>query len=274
MSSSKRRKVSEGGGDDDEADDNSVAEDAGFASASKWRSAMDDASNEFICPITQELPVDPVTAMDGRVYERKAIADWIAKGNGKSPMTNQPMSSTLLPAHHVRNSLELMVKSGALVGDKVEAWKKRLEDERAVEKLRARAANGDARAMVRLAHGYQYGSRGLTKSKAEAERWYRRAYEAGNVQAGGKLGRCTLPSPCAFILLTEAAVKGDDMACYRMGDIFRKGRYGVPQDEKMAAKWYRCMAECTPGAHGPLEINPDAKSEALQCLSDWQNRQE
>ena len=37
--------------------------------------AMDDSAAEFCCPITQELPIDPVTAEDGRVYERSAIEE-------------------------------------------------------------------------------------------------------------------------------------------------------------------------------------------------------
>ena len=32
---------------------------------------------ELLCPITQQLPVYPVTAEDGRVYERDAIEEWI-----------------------------------------------------------------------------------------------------------------------------------------------------------------------------------------------------
>eukprot|EP00550_Attheya_septentrionalis_P003018 CAMPEP_0198281798 /NCGR_PEP_ID=MMETSP1449-20131203/1671_1 /TAXON_ID=420275 /ORGANISM="Attheya septentrionalis, Strain CCMP2084" /LENGTH=90 /DNA_ID=CAMNT_0043977717 /DNA_START=9 /DNA_END=277 /DNA_ORIENTATION=+ len=30
-------------------------------------------SDELVCPITLDLPFDPVTAEDGRVYERSAI---------------------------------------------------------------------------------------------------------------------------------------------------------------------------------------------------------
>ena len=41
----------------------------------KFRSALDDAANEFVCGITQELPVDPVTAQDGHIYERAAIEE-------------------------------------------------------------------------------------------------------------------------------------------------------------------------------------------------------
>ena len=39
----------------------------------RFRSAIDKSINEFICPITQELPIDPVIAEDGNVYERVAI---------------------------------------------------------------------------------------------------------------------------------------------------------------------------------------------------------
>ena len=33
----------------------------------------------LLCPITQQLPADPVTADDGRLYERAAIEEWIEK---------------------------------------------------------------------------------------------------------------------------------------------------------------------------------------------------
>ena len=31
----------------------------------------------FTCPITQDLIVDPVLAMDGHTYERRVIEDWL-----------------------------------------------------------------------------------------------------------------------------------------------------------------------------------------------------
>jgi len=33
----------------------------------RFRSAMDEIADEYVCPITTELPVDPVTAEDGRI---------------------------------------------------------------------------------------------------------------------------------------------------------------------------------------------------------------
>ena len=46
----------------------------------------------FICPITQELPVDPVIAEDGLTYERKDIEQWLGR-SGTSPMTRAAMGS-------------------------------------------------------------------------------------------------------------------------------------------------------------------------------------
>ena len=36
--------------------------------------ALDAIADEWICPITLDLPLDPVVAEDGRTYERAAIA--------------------------------------------------------------------------------------------------------------------------------------------------------------------------------------------------------
>lgn len=45
----------------------------------------------FVCPITQDVMVDPVSDRDGNSYERAAIEQWIAS-TGVSPLTRQPMS--------------------------------------------------------------------------------------------------------------------------------------------------------------------------------------
>ena len=47
------------------------------ANCKRFRSAIDDSFSEFLCPITHELPLDPVTATDGHVYERSAIEQWL-----------------------------------------------------------------------------------------------------------------------------------------------------------------------------------------------------
>ena len=36
----------------------------------RFRSAVDESLTHLVCAITQELPLDPVTAEDGNIYER------------------------------------------------------------------------------------------------------------------------------------------------------------------------------------------------------------
>ena len=85
-----------------------------------------------MCLITAELPIDPVTAEDGRCYERCAIEEWFERQpqpQVKSPVTNEPMGKRLLPAVQVRNSLKRLVESGAISGSKADAWKKAMAEE-------------------------------------------------------------------------------------------------------------------------------------------------
>jgi U-box domain len=52
---------------------------------------MPDVDDEGpVCPITHEPFRDPVTAKDGRVYERAAITQWVSE-HGTSPFTRQPL---------------------------------------------------------------------------------------------------------------------------------------------------------------------------------------
>ncbi|EQC28380.1 hypothetical protein SDRG_13927 [Saprolegnia diclina VS20] len=57
----------------------------------------------YLCPITQDVMVDPVVTMDGHSYERSAIVRWIQRsqaesraGVATSPLTNLPLRSTQL----------------------------------------------------------------------------------------------------------------------------------------------------------------------------------
>jgi hypothetical protein len=34
--------------------------------------------DDYLCPITQEIMLDPVITEDGETYERKAIQDWFS----------------------------------------------------------------------------------------------------------------------------------------------------------------------------------------------------
>lgn len=59
-----------------------------------YLSAGEDAPWEYLCPISRELMVDPVTLSTGQTYDRALISKWINDGHytcpvtGKFPVTN------------------------------------------------------------------------------------------------------------------------------------------------------------------------------------------
>ena len=109
-----------------------AAEDETAQELRRHKSAVDEAMNEFLCPITFSLPVDPVMAEDGNVYERSAIEEWL-KQQRKSPVTNLAMGTKLLPALRVKNMIRAMVTSGALTEPMVDAWTLKLANEAETE---------------------------------------------------------------------------------------------------------------------------------------------
>lgn len=66
---------------------------------------------QLVCPISYSLPIDPVLAEDGQLYERVLIAKHLTSRT-TSPVTNMPMGTTLLEARNVVNLLHAMAESG------------------------------------------------------------------------------------------------------------------------------------------------------------------
>ena len=67
-----------------------------------YLAAQDTTRCHLICPITQELFSDPVTAADGRTYEREAILRWF-NSRATSPLTNRAISTNLVENVEIRN---------------------------------------------------------------------------------------------------------------------------------------------------------------------------
>lgn len=76
----------------------------------------------LLCPITQELMLDPViTVADGHSYERAAIRKWLRSHRSKprAPITNLPLDSVkLLPNDALRRAIALYLASDAAWDDK------------------------------------------------------------------------------------------------------------------------------------------------------------
>ena len=220
----------------------------------RYRQAIDEAVEEYVCPITAELPVDPVTAEDGRFYERHAIEEWFSRQpqpQVKSPVTNELMGKRLFPAVQVRNSLKRLVESGAISGSKADAWKKAMEDEAAVAALRVRAEGGHETSMLLLGFLYRDGDQGLKKDMTQAFPWFKRAADLKNV---GGLTNCGIAyltgrgversDSRGLIMLAAAATLGSEHACAILGRANADGRHGLDQNPQEATRWYREMQKC------------------------------
>eukprot|EP00964_Phaeocystis_antarctica_P036833 scaffold21018_cov65-Phaeocystis_antarctica.AAC.1 len=195
----------------------------------RYRQAIDEVAEEYVCPITAELPIDPVTAEDGRCYERCAIEEWFDRQpqpRVKSPMTNAPMGKRLLPAVQVRNSLKRLVESGAISGSKADAWKKAMAEEVEVAALREKAEGGDAVAMRDLGNLYRNGKYGLKQDLTQAFMWFKRAADLNDARALTECGAAYLigagverSTSRGMAMIVMAAAMGSEHACGTLGAI-------------------------------------------------------
>ena len=89
-------------------DERRGAEEQGSSSSAAAAPAPRDEEeppDDFICPITTEVMIDPVMAADGHAYERTAIERWLAT-KSTSPMTGEALEHTFLsPSHMVRRQI-------------------------------------------------------------------------------------------------------------------------------------------------------------------------
>lgn len=220
--------------------------------------------SEFKCAISHELPVDPVTAEDGHVYERAAIEDWIAKAEAgerplRSPKLNTPMGPRLLPATQTRNVIEHTVRSGIVSGPEAAAWSEKLAEEKEEEArrkaeakyvagVRAKAEGGDGDAMLHLGRLVSNGMKGLPEDRKQGAGWFRRGHDLNHTACTMELGLSyelgmgvERSDAMAMYLYTVAAKNGSEYACYTLGYSFAHKYCGVVKDEQEAVRWFTAM---------------------------------
>ena len=224
-------------------DDEEQKSDADERAMKETKSVADD----LICPITHELPFDPVTAEDGRIYERSAIEQHIQSRQGlqlQSPMTNEPMGPRLFPNPQQKNVIHTLVESGVITGDLAEKWNGMVEKEKQMEELIKKARGGDPSAMGTLGRNYRDGKDGFKIDTKLSVLWFHKAHEAGNVKATASLGNCHLRGmgttrdvSMALYYFTSAAEKGSNLAAYHLGFLFANGNGVIQKCPKEAQKW-------------------------------------
>ena len=236
----------------------------------KHKVALNAIAAELLCPITQALPIQPVMAEDGKIYERDAILAWFAEkaGTATSPSTNEGIGTKLLPAVQARNTIESLIQSGAIEGELVEAWQEASAEKRADETLvkewRAKAEVGDGYAMLRL--GARYAGEDDVQSRAWFELSAAERDPKGMAMFSSHLLRgIGGPQDNVFGVMnvTQAAELGSEYGAYLLGKAFMTGFWGLPKDPARARFWLRKVAddEC---AH--KQLTDLARADAVECL--------
>ena len=218
----------------------------------KMRASINDVAADLLCPITQELPFDPVMAKDGKIYERTAILEWFRNKDGEatSPSTGKVIGTELLPAVQVRNTIESLIKSGAIEGEAAEAWQKKLADEILVKDKRAEAEGGDGDAMFALGVWYENGRMGLAKDHAQSCAWYERGAAARDPSSLAKMGErqvlgVDVPENIALGIMnvTEAAHLDSELGALLLGEWLFDGCHGLPKDPVRARPWLKKVVD-------------------------------
>jgi len=129
--------------------------------------------SDLICPITRELPLDPVHAEDGSMYERHAIEEYFAtttksEGKVKSPTKGMMIGTSIFAAPHIKNHIERLISKDVITGDLANKWKERAKEKKYADDLIKDAENGDAKALYKLGKKYLTGDEFFKKDIKEA----------------------------------------------------------------------------------------------------------
>ena len=75
-----------------------------------------DFPNEFFCPLTLDIMVDPVTTSGGHTYEWSKIAKWFKEGNNTDPKTGLKLNNNILyPNQALRSAIRNFVPTCELI---------------------------------------------------------------------------------------------------------------------------------------------------------------
>jgi hypothetical protein len=218
----------------------------------------EDVLGEYRCPITQELPVDPVVAEDGQAYERSAIEDWFERQKGgevKSPMTNQSIGKTLLPAVQTRSAIERLIQKGIIQGEAALTWTEKRAELMAIDKdkrpVLAKANKGHLPSMRVIGFCYRDGTHGFKKDQAKCVEWFQRGAEKDDPMCVVSLavfyihGNGVPRDPVRGIIeLTRAAMLGSEHGAACLGNHYTSGENGLIKNESEATRWYKFSREC------------------------------
>ena len=135
--------------------------------------------DDFICPITHELPTRPVIAQDGKVYDETAWLTYVKTNSNsrfKSPWTNRPISKKAYFSSSIKEMLKQAVLKGYVQEELCTAWKQQCKLEQELEKMKKNAKKNPVLFMT-LGDRYYNGS-GVPSDKETAYMYYQKGWSS------------------------------------------------------------------------------------------------
>ena len=141
--------------------------------------------------------------------------------------------------------------------------------QRGLDYLKKASEAGNTDAMIDCGAVY-YNGYFVKQDFDTAVYWYKKAADAGNVQAISNMyyygrGPLKIDYEKAYIYFTKAAMLGDDVAWYKVGDFYLKGIY-VSKDPTAAFSFYLRCRDILEDEGRPLYGWPDVCSRLGTCL--------
>jgi hypothetical protein len=131
----------------------------------KQKVVLADIAKEYVCPITQELPIKPVTAEDGKVYEEKAIRE--SKDDVQARAWHERSAAARDPMGMARFGEFLLAGRGG-----------EMERPLGLVIVTEAATLGSDLAAWRLGESFLIGDDGLPKDPARARYWLKKAADS------------------------------------------------------------------------------------------------
>lgn len=256
----------------DEAHDKSPA-------AKPTRPAPDEIYVDFICPLTHELPVQPIRAPDGRLYDKKAFEEWVETqrededGKIQSPFRivrmTKPIRTT--PLECVERAIEGWIDSGVIDKDSGgEKWKRIRAKLTRIQKAPTNTiSNVDEFYHCGTFFYYEDTDGYFKQDYKKAFDWFQQARKFGSVKGEAMVGICMLEgrgtaknTSLGTHIIVQAAQKGSDLAAYQASLFFGDNRYSM-KDKYLQIKFLR-LAVSETARHKHLDTS--CIQEATQTL--------
>ena len=157
---------------------------------------------EFICPITHDIMVEPVTTSGGHTYEWSAISHWFKNKNKKDPATNIAlMNAILYPNHALRSLISNFIPTCKLIINELRKKEGLNKTQRSI-RMRSAPAEYGTRSMLYVKPNISTRSRLVSKTRTNSK--VKASSKSRSSSTAKSRARETAPSTSSFIQELDA----------------------------------------------------------------------